>query len=324
MTRRQLLALAVTIPAGAFARSYNREVLAFYYDWYANPKVSGEWAHWPEGTAHQPLQGRYDSHDGKVVEQQLDEMKSAGITGLIVSWWRRGDFQDQGMPLVLATAGRIGLKVSLYYETAKPRQAPTPKATADDLLDVMARYGNHPAWLRVRNKPVVFVYSRSLNELRLSGWVEVITRVNRRYRGGVFFVGDEISKASAKVFDGIHSYNPTSQTANMTIDQIRAWAHVTYPKWVAAAGKRISSVTVIPGYDDTKLDRAVPRPTTSRYGGETYRVLWEEAIAANPDWVLITSWNEWHEGSEIEPSKENGDRELKATGELARMWRRKT
>jgi len=35
------------------------------------------------------------------------------------------------------------------------------------------------------------------------------------------------------------------------------------------------------------------------------------AIKADPDWVLITSWNEWHEGSEIEPSWEDGDAYLK-------------
>ena len=46
------------------------------------------------------------------------------------------------------------------------------------------------------------------------------------------------------------------------------------------------------------------QPVTERWGGETYRVLWREAIAAAPDYVLITSWNEWHEGSELEPSVE--------------------
>ena len=317
MTRRELLSIASLLPATALARSYGHQVLAFYYGWYADPQVSGRWEHWPEGTAHEPLAGRYDSYDPKMVEQQCNEMKAAGITGLIVSFWNHGDFGDQGMPLLLAAAGRAGLKVTIYCETAKPRQSPNPQATADDLLDILTRYGNHPAWLRAGAKPVVFVYTRALNELHLTGWAEVIKHVDQRHAGGVCFVCDEISKAAAKVFGGIHAYNPTGQTACMTIEQIRAWARANYPKWVATAGKRISCVTVIPGYDDTKLKRPAPRPTTERYGGETYRVLWEEAVAAHPDWILITSWNEWHEGSEIEPSKENGDRELKTTREFA-------
>jgi len=153
--------------------------------------------------------------------------------------------------------------------------------------------------------------------LQLTGWARVISQVNRRYAGGGCFVGDWMFTAAAKIFDGIHAYNPASQTANMNIDGIRAWARATYPKWVATAGRRISCATVIPGYDDTKLNRPGPRPTTDRHAGETYRVLWQEAIAAQPDWILITSWNEWHEGSEIEPSNENGDRELNATGQFA-------
>jgi hypothetical protein len=48
--------------------------------------------------------------------------------------------------------------------------------------------------------------------------------------------------------------------------------------------------------------------------------MWEQAIAANPDWILVTSWNEWHEGSEIEPSLELGDRELKTTKQFARKF----
>jgi glycoprotein endo-alpha-1,2-mannosidase len=226
------------------------------------------------------------------------------------------------MPLLLAAAEQAGLKITIYYEAAKPRKSPTPQATEDDLVDILMRYGKHPCLAAGPEQPVVFVYTRALNELQLSGWASVISQVKRRYAGGVCFVGDQISTAATKIFDGIHSYNPTGETANMNIDEIRAWARATYPKWVATAGRRISCVTVIPGYDDTKLNRPGPRPTTDRHGGETYRVLWQEAIAAQPDWILITSWNEWHEGSEIEPSKENGDRELMATGEFARRFLR--
>ena len=81
-----------------------------------------------------------------------------------------------------------------------------------------------------------------------------------------------------------------------------------------AIDDKIACVTVIPGYDDTAPpERKPPRPTTDRRDCETYRILWQAAIAADPDSVPITSWNEWHEGSEIEPSREFGDLALRET-----------
>jgi hypothetical protein len=50
----------------------------------------------------------------------------------------------------------------------------------------------------------------------------------------------------------------------------------------------------------TEIGRLPPRPVTDRWGGET----WQEAIAMALDYVLITSWNKWYEGSEVEPSLE--------------------
>ena len=37
----------------------------------------------------------------------------------------------------------------------------------------------------------------------------------------------------------------------------------------------------------------------------------------NPDWVLINSFNQWHSGTEIEPSAELGDQYLTLTREAA-------
>ncbi len=84
---------------------------------------------------------------------------------------------------------------------------------------------------------------------------------------------------------------------------------------------RIACVTIIPGYDDlAQPSRKPPRPITERYNRDTYKVMWEEATAVNPDWVIVTIWNEWHEGSEIEPSAELGDRELNTTRQFARKF----
>jgi hypothetical protein len=298
-------------------------VLAFYYGWYGSPSVSGTWVHWSgvdqtagriRTSTHYPLLGPYDSHDPKVIEQHVRSARDAGLTGFIVSWWSQRDFHDRGMPLLLDTAQRFGLRITIYFEDAKPREAPTVDGAVEDLLYVLERYGRHPAWLTAQGKPVVFVYARAVGQLKLEGWQTVRATVNERYPGGAVFVGDSITPDAARVFDGVHTYNPTGATAGKSPDEIRAWAQATYPRWIETAGSdRIASVTILAGYDDSRLGRTLPRPITDRHDGATYRVLWEEAIAANPDWVLICSWNEWHEGSEIEPSVENGDRELMTT-----------
>lgn len=101
-----------------------------------------------------------------------------------------------------------------------------------------------------------------------------------------------------------HLQHHRSNAARITARDSRLGS-CRYPKMIPAAGSGI-----IPGYDNRNLWRLPPRPVTDRWVGETYRTLWQEAIAAAPDYVLITSWNEWHEGSELEASVEYGSRSL--------------
>jgi hypothetical protein len=318
---------AYSAQPAATVQKYPHQVLAFYYVWWGNPQVSGHWSHWRDvdennktiaSTTDYPQLGPYDSHDPKIVDQQFRWAKSAGITGFIVSWWAPGDFHDQGMPLILATAKKYGLKIALDYETVPPADHPQPEGAVKYVLYVLNHYGQHPAWLKVDGKPVIFVYNRGINQIGLEGWRTVKADVNRQYPGGAFFIGhhvDQLTEA-ARIFDGLHDYNPTDKITGMSVAQIREWAQANYPQWVQLAGSdRLSTVTVIPGYNDIKNMGVRPNLplTTDRHNGETYRVLWEEAIAAHPDWILVTSWNEWHEGSEIEPSVQYGDQYLKAT-----------
>jgi hypothetical protein len=72
--------------------------------------------------------------------------------------------------------------------------------------------------------------------------------------------------------------------------------------------------------DDRKQNK--PGWWVDRLDGKSDRVLWEEAIKANADWVLIGTWNEWPEGTEIEPSLEFGDKYLKITGEYSTKFLR--
>lgn len=103
---------------------------------------------------------------------------------------------------------------------------------------------------------------------------------------------NSLAVLEARVFDGIHTDNPTGLTNGKSAEEIRAWASRTFPEWVKTAGPgRIACVTIIPGCDDScQPSRKPPRPVTERHGGAAYKVVWEEAMAANPDWVLIARW----------------------------------
>lgn len=332
-----LFALIADAPGTAASRSdirwtnVPRQVLAFYYGWYGNPEVSQRWYHWKNVDAAKkhidestdyPALGPYDSHDPKVIEAHLRQAKQAGLTGFIVSWWTKGDFHDRGIPLMLDAARKHGMKITVYYETVPPRDNPTVEGAVDDLLYLVGKYGTHPAWLKLHDKPVIFIYGRAVGQLKLDGWERVMMAFAAKNPGGAVFIGDQISTRAARIFDGIHTYNPTGLTQGRSVDEIRTWAKATFPEWIKLAGPdRIACITIIPGYDDSvQPSRKPPRPITDRHQGETYRIMWQEAIAANPDWILVTSWNEWHEGSEIEPSLELGDRELKTTRQFARKF----
>jgi hypothetical protein len=91
-----------------------------------------------------------------------------------------------------------------------------------------------------------------------------------------------------------------------------------------AAGLRLIP-NVMPGYDDTPL-RGAGRATIDRRRGRFYREYWglaSEFVGPDQPFLLVTSFNEWHEGTELEPSAEYGDLYLRLTRELAAGLRKR-
>ena len=80
-----------------------------------------------------------------------------------------------------------------------------------------------------------------------------------------------------------------------------------------AAGRSVM-LTVTPTYKDTivrgKLGFEIPKKVD---GKSVYDWTWETAIKNEADYILIATWNEFFEGTAIEPSKEYGDYYLKET-----------
>jgi glycoprotein endo-alpha-1,2-mannosidase len=313
--------------------SVPRRVMAFYYPWYGVPDGtggSGRTMHWGHidvdkkdisASTNYPMDGAYDSHDPDMIEKHCRWAVGSNIDTFIVSWWGHGSYSDRVMDKILDICERNGMKACIYYETVpRPR---TPQSAADDIIKVLNRYGGHDAYLKAGGRPVVFVYGRALEELGLRGWLEAIEIINSQYEGGFAAIGDAFSYGSARVFDGVHTYNTAGSLRVVGLDEARKWASDTYRSWVQMANRagKISTVTVIPGYDDTKIRE--PGLAVGRYDGELYHLQWEEAIEADPHWILITSFNEWHEGSEIEPSLQYGRCYLDLTAGYAKRFKAK-
>jgi hypothetical protein len=225
------------------------------------------------------------------------------------------------MEKILDGCRRYGLNACIYYETVPRPQ--TSQSAADDIVKVLDKYGDHPAHLKVNGRPVVFVYGRALQELGLTDWLKAIKMINAGYEKGVTAIGDQFSFGAARVFDGVHTYNTAGNLRGMNPGEARKWAAETYKSWVQLADRagKISAITVIPGYDDTKIRK--PGLAVERYDGELYRVQWDEAIKADPHWILITSFNEWHEGSEIEPSLEFKRQYIDISAEYTKRFKAK-
>ena len=319
--------------ASDLSRSRSREdahqVIAAWYGWWGNPSVSGKWVHWngvdPENHAiassrYYPLDGAYDSHDPALLSKQISLAQSSGITAFAASWWGPADFTDVSLQGLLSAARKSDFHVTAYFETIKPKRGQTKvDAAAGDLLYLLNQYAGSPAWLTFHGKPVVFIYGRALQQLPLDEWNAVVARVRANYPRGVALIADvgtthrqqiqgSPALQSAAVFSGVHVYNITGETKGMAPAAVAAWARTTYAQIVATTVSNQPTVlTVIPGYDDSEISaRKPPHPITGRFNGDTYKTLLSAAIETNPDWLFITSWNEWHEGSQIEPSYEFG------------------
>jgi glycoprotein endo-alpha-1,2-mannosidase len=301
------------------------EVLAFYYPWYGTAERQGRWLHWDRvdvqghdiaSSRHYPVKGAYDSHDPAIVSWHIATAKRSGISGFIVSWWGINSFEDQAVPLLLSSAATNDFKISVYWEDAPGHGRAQIDNAVRELSYLVKTYGANPAFLKANGKPVIFAYGRVMGQVPLDSWPQIISET-RAAAGDFLLIADGYQESYARLFDGVHTYNIAAEVAAQKPATLRDAIARDFAGDVRVARNngRISCLTIIPGYDDTKIRK--PGLKAERRDGFTYRVLWEEAVKAHPDWVLITSWNEWHEGSEIEPSLEEGQRYLEITAAYA-------
>lgn len=309
----------------AYERRIPRLALAFYYAWYGTPEGpmgNGHWLHWYgagmyyQGTNH-PARDLYDSWDEKVLKEHMFEASQSGIDGFVVSWWGPGSYETDTIKKMLNIAKELredgkNFYISLYYEGYE--KWATRQETVDELCFALEEFAKDENFLKVDGKPVIFIYSRAINSLSKEDWEYVVSRVREKY-GPVLFVADTLDAKFAKLFGGLHTYNVCG--AFRKFSQMKLG--LRFMNFQARKNGVIHVMNIMPGYDDTHI--RVPGFSVDRENGKLYEELWKLVLNLDPDMVVITSWNEWHEGSEIEPSIEHGQKYLEITKIWSELWK---
>lgn len=293
--------LTIGGPLLARSREFNRLVWAFYYPWYE----SSSW--YSPIISDKPLIGNYESSDLNTIRKHMRIAKSAGIDGFIVSWctdW----CPSENLDTILEAANAENFKVSIYLESLAAEGwsgVPRTEASLESMLTYFfQRYGNDGRYYRLDDRPVLFVFA--VGSQPVGTWSRIFANLNAiGYRG--FYIADTSDVAYLRLFDGIHLYGPLGAFADLARGYkalslgVRS-SGLLYPQLSA---DKLWAPTIMPGYDETRIPGR-PGAYFPREGGEVYQQTFGAAMESNPDWIIITSFNEWWENTHVEPSETYG------------------
>jgi hypothetical protein len=291
------------------AAQEQRLVLAFYYAWYDDKTWS------PSKVPDMPLEP-YRSADRATIVRHVREAKGAGIDALVQSWYGPGENPTEAnFTTLLDVARGEGIQASVDFEVGSPYM-PTVESLIAGLRHLVGVHAQHPAFLRYGGRPVIFFWQQQ--RLSLDQWRSIRAQIDPHHN--TIWIAESDNPVWLDVFDGLHLYtitwvvntNPV-YTADKMRKRVDAYVaeHQVNRYWVA---------TAMPGYDDTHVaGRAHPYayPRSPKY----YRHTWQAAMDSTPEMIIITSYNEWREGTMIEPSVTYGRTYLDLTRELAAAYK---
>jgi hypothetical protein len=273
-------------------------VLAFYYTWFDE----SSWTY--DQLSDLPAQP-YASRDRAVMARHIEQAQAAGIDAFLVAWYGPGESNqtETNLAALLEEAAARNFRIGVLFETDSPFFGGVGDVTAA-LQHLNAVHATHSAYLRADGRPVVFFWRPSI--FGVDTWRTVREQADPGRTN--IWVSEGVDTGYLQVFDGHHLY---SNTWNPPADL--AAVNAKFAGLVASTGQELGApklwvATVMPGYNDTRIRQS--GFARDRAGGTYFTQSWQAAIDSRPNWIVINSFNEWPEGTYIEPSTAYGDQYL--------------
>jgi hypothetical protein len=312
-------------PAG---HPYDRPlVIANYFPWYDQ----NTWSRGCTSAGDTPSDGVYNSDDDGVIQRQIAQAQSAGIDGFAVHFYAPGNRTDVNFQKVLAYSGGNFHSAVTFLTHILP--GATLGGVQDSLAYVIGLSGSG-SYLRYNGKPVILFADMgripddaggrvSDDGVALERWRAVRNAVDPDH--ATIWIAEGLNPVYLDVFDGLYVYKIDHSCCAGAYNSAPRWAG-----WVRSAEQSSGQAkywvgTVMPGWND--LNSANPgcedlRVSSApfardRADGAYYAATWNAVLPTNPDFVVVHSFNEWVEGSYLEPSAFYGDRYLGLTAQWA-------
>ena len=337
---------ATTVPTPTAVppeKSQRPLLMAHYMPWYQTPDVSGYWGwHWtmnhfdpaqvdengrPQVASHyMPLTGPYDSADDALLEYQVLLMKLSGIDGVIVDWYGIEDFWDYGV-LNQATGKlfeyvkKAGLQFAICYEDQTIKHMVDNKhlSMADvythgqDVMRYMQEtWFGDDAYLKTNGRPVLLTFGPQYYK-NTTDWEKLFSVLDVQ---PAFIT---LNKSLSTVALSGYPWPPMEASKDGVLTQaaLEDYLNKFYAK-VSADSYVVGGA--FPQFHDIYKEAGV----SAGYGyldaqdGETFRFTLDLALSHNPDVIQLITWNDYGEGTIIEPTEEFGYRYLEMVQDVRR------
>ncbi|AHG05266.1 hypothetical protein HALDL1_09485 [Halobacterium sp. DL1] len=298
----------------------DRLVGVHYYGWWGN----GD--HWDAGYPGKPTLGEYDAQDPAVIEQHLEWCRQFGVNWLSLSWWGPDSYSNETFVDHVLPADALGdVQVSILYETTnRLEQDPGWNVDFDDEANreqfvedveyLADEYFGHDNYLRIDDKPVVYMY--------VAGGF--IGDIRGAFDAAADAIGEELyvvadmplevrepGKADHMfAFDAVSNYTGFYEPVENVNERVPEYSLAEYRDWrFATADTDVDFIPgIMPGFDKTEWNGDSDNPVMER-SPSSFRS-WCNSVLdlVDPDLnaVLVTSFNEGHEYTNVEPSEEYG------------------
>lgn len=310
-------------------------ILAHYMPWFEAKPVHKEWGwHWTMGktnpdvedngrrqiAAHSyPMIGAYDSADPDVLEYQTLLMKISGMDGVLIDWYGTADLYDyasnhQTTLKMIAAAKKAGLKFGIVYEDATVNnliekgvwKKEDALSNGKDLMEwVSTNWLSSPSYITFNGVPPLFVFGPQ--HYKEDEWPQLL--------GGLANKPSLLCVHYArKNSDGAYDWplpGGGTEGSDKHLDDF----------YKAGKDLKISIPAAFPRFHDYYGEAGMKSyGTIGDREGKTFEMTLDRALASKPPAVQVATWNDWGEGTQIEPSLEFGYRDLEATQRLRRKY----